>query len=125
MQYGAYCVELSTSQTDWVFSASLAIDFWLKSDHLNLTYPPGAQEMKKTRLVKKQKIKPLKRRVYKSPERRERLRIYELYDGPSTDTAATIRMMDQIHRWIKTGNLPELAESPSKKLVAKLIDKNP
>lgn len=49
---------------------------------------------------------PKKRRVYKSSERRERLRIYTLYNGPSTDTQAAIRAMDQIHKWIKEGAIP-------------------
>ena len=71
--------------------------------------------MKKSRVIK--------RRPYKSSERKERLRIYELYDGPATDTAATLRHMEQIHQWIKTGKLPALAEAPPKNL--KLIDKNP
>lgn len=71
--------------------------------------------MKKTRIIK--------RRTYKANERRERMRIYELYDGPATDTSAAVRHMDQIHQWIKCGKLPALSEAPPKNL--KLIDKNP
>lgn len=62
--------------------------------------------MRKSKVSKK----PIKRRVYKSNERRERMRIYELYDGPTTDMQAAIRTMNDIHKWIKEGAVPPKEE---------------
>jgi len=80
------------------------------------------------------KTNTLRRRTYKSSkrslalmERRERLRIFELYDGPATDTAATLRHLEAIHKWIKSGELQDTttAPVPPKKPDVKLVAKRP
>lgn len=60
-----------------------------------------------------------------SLDERLRLRIFELYDGPTTDMISAVRVMASIHKWIKTGEMPEMQEKPSPKLVNSLRDKNP
>lgn len=38
--------------------------------------------------------------------RKLRQLIWQTYDGPTTDMVAAIRTMDEITKWIKTGELP-------------------